>query len=881
MSDRTTKVTLIAQVSQYLEGMEKAARATRETGTEAERLAQKKAAFEGLGKSALVFGALAAAGLVLAIAKFAEFDEAMSQVKAATQETASNMVLLREAALDAGAETAFSATEAANAIEELGKAGLTTEQILSGGLDGALTLAAAGGIGVAEAAGYAAVALKQFGLEGSELPHVADLLAAGAGKAVGDVSDLAQALNQAGLVANGAGQSIEDTTGVLAAFADAGLIGSDAGTSLKSAIIALQAPTDKSREVMEKYKLSFYDGSGAMLSYSQIAGQLETKLGTLDDETRNAALAQIFGNDALRSANVLYKEGADGIQGYVDQTNDAGYAAKVAADRMDNLNGDLEKLAGSFDTALIRSGSGANDVLRNLVQTATFLVDVFGELPQPVLDAGLAAGALAAAVALTGGAALLAVPKWATFTATLSTMNVSLGTAAVRTVAMGGALAIAGGYFAFFAAKGAEAKALTAGLRDTLDQATGATTKYTRAFVERAVAENEWITKSAKDIGVTQAEIVDALMEGGDALDVLKAKFAAQNNIVDFFNGSGVAAGNASQSIRELGSGLESAKEQFESSSEAGNESAEVLATLEGAADSSAEAVEGLADAIRGFASLTLDSREAERQFQQAIDDVTKSIEDNGTTLDLNTEEGRRNEAALDALAEATLNRAAALYEETHSQEGASAAISLGRTELINQLAQYGITGAEAEAYADKLGLIPSNISTVVDLETAAASMRLQNFVAELQASGLYGTGASLMWSPPNIFGSETGNFFESGVKAFAAGGFPSGIYAGGQNIHKFAETGLPWEAYISPKPGHERENIGYALESLSRLGFGGSTTQAPAPGTGVVELGPKSLKIIRDTARSEVAAYLAASPQDVAAFANHGNGRRASRGGR
>jgi TP901 family phage tail tape measure protein len=96
---------------------------------------------------------------------------------------------------------------------------------------------------VADAAQIAATALTQFKLEGSDIPHVADLLAAGAGKAQGSVDDLSQALNQGGLVASQAGQSIEDTTGVLAAFAAAGLIGSDAGTSLKTALIALEKPS--------------------------------------------------------------------------------------------------------------------------------------------------------------------------------------------------------------------------------------------------------------------------------------------------------------------------------------------------------------------------------------------------------------------------------------------------------------------------------------------------------------------------------------------------------------------------------------------------------------------------------------------------------------
>ena len=833
MTDRSVIVRLGLQATGYIQGMDQVAKKTRDAGSEAEKLAQKKQSFELLGRAAVGFGVIAAAGLGLAVAKFAEFDEAMSQVKAATQETASNMGLLREAALDAGAKTAFSATQAANAVEELGKAGLTTEQILNGGLDGALTLAAAGGIGVAEAAGYAAIAMKQFGLEGSALPHVADLLAAGAGKAVGDVSDLAQALNQAGLVANGAGQSIEDTTGVLAAFADAGLIGSDAGTSLKSAIIALQAPTAKSQKVMDEYTLSFYDGNGAMLSYSEIAGQLQSKLGNLDDQTRNAALAQIFGNDALRSANVLYTQGAEGIQGYVDQTNDAGYAAQVAADRMDNLNGDLEKLGGSFDTALIKSGSGANESLRNLVQTATFLVDVFGELPQPVLDVGFAAGGLAAAVALASGAALLGVPKWAAFTTSLAAMNVTIGTAAVRAVAMGGALAVAGGYMAFFATTAADAKALASGLVDTLDDATGATTNYTRAFIEKSVAENEWVTSSAKDVGVSQAEIVDAILKGGTALEEMQAKFSAQNNVVDFFNGSGVAAGNASQSIRELDAGLQGAREQFESASTAASDNSVALAELEGVSAAATVTIDGLSETIRGFASATLDSREAERQFQQSIDEATQSLINNGATLDLNTEQGRSNEKSLDDLAKATLERSAALLDETGSQQLATDAIRTGRQALIDQLAQYGITGAEANAYADKLGLIPDNVDTAVNLngvDNAIDKIRsFRDTIFGIPSSVSVGVGTVLK---PNY----QGGLYERGVKAFAAGGFASGIYAGVTGgIHKFAEKemGVPWEAYISGRPSDHDRNLGLWAETGRRLGAYQSAPAEYAYGAG------------------------------------------------
>src|SRR5690606_31556125 len=113
----------------------------------------------------------------MAVSKFAEFDQQMSYVQAATHETAGNMDLLRQAALDAGASTVFSATEAAQAVEELSKAGISTADILAGGLTGSMDLAAAGGLGVARAAEISATALQQFGLEGSQASHVADVLA--------------------------------------------------------------------------------------------------------------------------------------------------------------------------------------------------------------------------------------------------------------------------------------------------------------------------------------------------------------------------------------------------------------------------------------------------------------------------------------------------------------------------------------------------------------------------------------------------------------------------------------------------------------------------------------------------------------------------------
>lgn len=759
MADRTVKVTLLAAANSYIADMNKAADATKKTGTEAEQAAERhreqSEAMREVGGAITAMGAIALVGVGLAVSKFVQFDQAISNVKAATQESAENMALLREAALQAGADTVFSATEAANAIEELGKAGLSTEQILNGGLNGALSLAAAGQLSVADAAQIAAIAVKQFNLEGEDVPHVADLLAAGAGKAVGDVKDLSDALGQAGLVANGAGQSIEDTTGVLAAFADAGLLGSDAGTSLKAAIIALQAPTDKSRSVMEKYNLSFYDANGQMLSFDQIAGQLKSNLSGLTDEQRNAALATIFGNDALRSANVLYNQGAEGIRKYIDQTNDSGYAAKVAADRLDNLAGDVERLGGALDTALIRSGSGLNDSLRALTQGVTGLVDGIGSLPEPVLGGAAALTGLVGVVALTGGTALIAIPKIAQFKLALSTLNVSGASAAKGIGLATGALAAAGVAFSIWAARQAEATANAAEFKSSLDQTTGAVTNYTRELLAQKLAQ-AGVFEAGREIGLSQKEILEGLIEGGERYAAVQQRFTENNTFASAFTGLAFRAGNAQSAMRDLSSDLERGKQDLDDQAAAAEGSAsstEKAGDAYGEAAVSAEDLEQrlreVIDAVnelngvnqsaettnaRWLESLAGISSEVQRQ-KDAFQEANGTLDGFSLSLDKNTLSGASNRASLADVAGAAQAAAKAqLDAEMAAGLGAQAATNYANTltaqkdAFINAATEAGYSEDAVRAYADEVFALPDEKTINFIANTANAARTIEDF---------------------------------------------------------------------------------------------------------------------------------------------------------
>lgn len=338
------------------------------------------AALGGLALAGVAAGVAVGAAFVAGASKSAEFEQAMSRAEAATMETGASLNALREAALDAGASTAFSAVEAADAITELGKAGISSADILGGALDGALALAAAGELDVATAAELAATAMTQFGLAGSDVPHIADLLAAGAGKAQGSVEDLGAALNQSALVANNAGLSIEDTTGALAQFAAAGLTGSDAGTAFKSMLQRLTPVSAESAALMDELGLSAYDAQGNFVGLDVYAQDLQDTLGGMTQEQRNATLATLFGSDAVRAATVLYQGGSAGVQQWAAAVDDAGFAAEQAAIKQDNLKGDLEKLGGAFDTLLIKIGTGAQEPLRALTQGLTGVVDGLSQL---------------------------------------------------------------------------------------------------------------------------------------------------------------------------------------------------------------------------------------------------------------------------------------------------------------------------------------------------------------------------------------------------------------------------------------------------------------------------------------------------------------------
>lgn len=341
-------------------------------------------------KSALIASGMTAAGLAVAafglaaVKMAADFDQQMSTVQANTGATSAQMDQLRAAAIEAGASTVYSASDSADAINDLGKAGMSVTDILTGGLSGALNLAASDGMAVGDAAEYMANALSMFHLKGSQASQVADTLAAGAGKAVGNVSDFGEALNNCGAQANSFGMNVQETTGVLALFAQNGTIGAEAGTQLNSMLMKLAAPSAEASNTMKELGISAYDAQHHFVGMANFAGQLQKAEKGLTDEQRNQANATIFGSYAIKAANYLYEAGESGVNKWTKAVSESGYAAEQAAAKNNNLKGDLENLSGSMESLMISVGEGAQGPLRKMVQGLDTLVDTFSGLPSGV-----------------------------------------------------------------------------------------------------------------------------------------------------------------------------------------------------------------------------------------------------------------------------------------------------------------------------------------------------------------------------------------------------------------------------------------------------------------------------------------------------------------
>ncbi|MDE3838662.1 phage tail tape measure protein [Bacillus methanolicus] len=401
---------------------------------------------------AMSFGTVSTAiggALGFAVKKSMDFEAQLSSIKAVSGATGEQMEQLKNLAIEMGSKTKYSGLEAAQGIEELIKAGVSLEDIINGGLEGALSLATAGELDLAQAAEIASTALNAFKDDALTINDAANILAGGANASATSVGELQFGLSQVSAVASGIGLSFKDTATALSLFANNGLKGSDAGTSLKTMLSNLIPKSEAANETMMDLGIvtrdganAFFDAQGNVRSMAEIAGVLHESLKGLNAEQRQQALYTMFGSDAIRAANILYKEGAVGINKMYSEMSKV-TAVDVANEKMNNLKGRIEELKGAFETAQITIGNALVPAVDLLVQGLQKVMNWFNNL-SPGMQSFIAISAAVTAV-ITGLVATFGVVL-----AVIGGAASGIGALTTAFSAVSGAIASAGGIAGVF-----------------------------------------------------------------------------------------------------------------------------------------------------------------------------------------------------------------------------------------------------------------------------------------------------------------------------------------------------------------------------------------------------------------------------------------------
>lgn len=321
-------------------------------------------------------GVTAATAATVAFAKSSvdagmEFDKSMSQVAATLGMTVDEIGDLRDFAQEMGRTTAFSAIQAADALNYMALAGYDSQTSIAM-LPNVLNLAAAGGMDLARASDMITDSQSALGLSLDETSALVDKMAKASSKSNTSVMQLGDAILTVGGTAKVLSGGTTELATALGILADNGVKGSEGGTALRNIILSLTAPTKEAAKTLNNLGVAVFDASGNMRSFNDVFGDLNRSLAILTQEERMNALSDIFNNRDLKSAEALltnagarWKE----LSGYIDEAQ--GAAEKMANTQLDNLVGDVTLLKSAAEGAQIAFSDGVTPALRKVIEMIT------------------------------------------------------------------------------------------------------------------------------------------------------------------------------------------------------------------------------------------------------------------------------------------------------------------------------------------------------------------------------------------------------------------------------------------------------------------------------------------------------------------------------
>ncbi|MDO5546700.1 MAG: phage tail tape measure protein [Eubacteriales bacterium] len=363
----------------------------------------------GAGQKLLPVTAAVAGLGTAAVKTTADFDTSMSQVQATmgitkdamselNGESVNTVEALRDLAKQMGSETAFSASECADAMNYLALAGYDTQEIYDT-LPTVLNLAAAGGIDLASASDMVTDAMSALGMETSEADTMVDQMSKTASTTNTSVAQLGEAILTIGATAKTVKGGTAELNTALGILANNGIKGAEGGTHLRNVILALQSPTDKAAACMESLGVEVYDSEGNMRSLNDILGDLNTSMDGMTSAEKQNIISSIFNKTDLAAVNSLLSNTGDSWDSLQQSITESGGAAQQMADtQLDNLSGQITILKSALEGLAISFGEILMPKIRAAAKKIQEFVDKLNGMNDEQKETVLKIAAVVAAI---------------------------------------------------------------------------------------------------------------------------------------------------------------------------------------------------------------------------------------------------------------------------------------------------------------------------------------------------------------------------------------------------------------------------------------------------------------------------------------------------
>lgn len=315
-----------------------------------------------------------------------EFEAKMMDVKLAGRLSASEFAEAQKKAAELGATTSFTSYQAAEAIENLLKNGISYKDVMGGVLDATINLSLAMGSDLAGSANLLTDVLNQFHLKASDAAKAADILTGATFASKFGFDDMRLAVAQVGGVAGAVGMSFEDLSLGLALTSSAFSGGSDAGTSFKTFLTTLNPATKPATAAMRELGIitkdgqnQFFTATGGLKSMAEIADVVRVAFKGLSDEQRIEYAHTIAGTDAMRTLLTIADSTASSVRNLGNSIGELN-TAEIRTEKAELMKTKIQEMSSAwegFKMSLVDAGT--LDFLKSVTLEMTNIVNLLNE----------------------------------------------------------------------------------------------------------------------------------------------------------------------------------------------------------------------------------------------------------------------------------------------------------------------------------------------------------------------------------------------------------------------------------------------------------------------------------------------------------------------